>query len=364
MLSFFRIPKGVLEKLDYYRSRFFWQCDEHKKKYRLAKWSIMHKPRSVGGMGIIDLDIQNKCLLSKWIFKLLNEDGVWQQMLKKKYLKGKTLSQVERRKRDSHFWSGLMEVKKLVLERGWFQVQDGSQTRLWEDHWLGKEPLSVKYPALYNLVRKKNMSVAQVLGTTPLNVSFRRALIGVNWDNWLCLVRSVLEVNLNNLRDSFRWTTSKKFSVKDMYNDLVLRSGTPVNCWAWKVKIPLKIKMFIWYLKNGVVLTKDNLVKRQWKGCTKCCFCDVSESIQHLFFDCPMAKLMWGIVCFTFGIKKPTNVGHLFGPWLRSFSKKQRYLVLVGVAAFCWALWISRNDMVFHKSHSKSILQVMFRGTH
>jgi hypothetical protein len=48
MLSFFRIPKGVLEKLDYYRSRFFWQCDQHKKKYRLAKWSIMHKPRSGG----------------------------------------------------------------------------------------------------------------------------------------------------------------------------------------------------------------------------------------------------------------------------------------------------------------------------
>jgi hypothetical protein len=36
ILSFFRIPKGVLERLDYYRSRFFSQCDEHKKKYRLA----------------------------------------------------------------------------------------------------------------------------------------------------------------------------------------------------------------------------------------------------------------------------------------------------------------------------------------
>jgi hypothetical protein len=42
--------------------------------------------------GIIDLDIQNKCLLSKWIIKLLNEDGIWQQMLKKKYLKGRMLS--------------------------------------------------------------------------------------------------------------------------------------------------------------------------------------------------------------------------------------------------------------------------------
>jgi hypothetical protein len=71
----------------------------------------------VRGVGFIDLDIQNKCLLSKWVFKLLNEDGVCQQMLRKKYLKCKTLSQVERRKGDSHFWGGLMEIKSLVLER-------------------------------------------------------------------------------------------------------------------------------------------------------------------------------------------------------------------------------------------------------
>jgi hypothetical protein len=38
--------------------------------------------------------------------------------------------------------------------------------------------------------------------------------------------------------------------------------------------------------------------------------------------------------------------------------------VLVRMAAFCWALWISRNDLVFHKSQLKSILQVMFRGTY
>jgi hypothetical protein len=227
-----------------------------------------------------------------------------------------------------------MEVKNLVLERGRFQVQDGSQARFWEDLRLGGEPLNVKYPTLYSLVKRKNMSMAQVLSTTPLNVSFRRALIGVNWDNWLSLVGNVLEVNLNNIRDFFRWTASKKFAVRDLYNDMILRSGTPSDCWAWKAKIPLKIKIFLWYLKNGVVLTKDNLVKRQWKGCTKCCFCDVSESCQHLFFYCPMAKLVWGILCLTFGIRMPSDVGNLFGPWLRNFSKKQRNLVLVGVAAF------------------------------
>jgi hypothetical protein len=98
----FRIPKGVLEKLDYYRSRFFWQCDEHKRSIGWQNGAFCVSLRVCVG-GIIDLDIQNKCLLSKWTIKLINEDGLWQQVLKKKYLKGKTLSQVERKRGDSHF---------------------------------------------------------------------------------------------------------------------------------------------------------------------------------------------------------------------------------------------------------------------
>jgi hypothetical protein len=55
-------------------------------------------------------------------------------------------------------------------------------------------------------------------------------------------------------------------------------------------------------------------------------------------------------------------VEHLFGPWLRSFSSKQRNIVLIGLAVICWALWVSRNDLVFQKSQYMSILQVIFRG--
>jgi hypothetical protein len=37
MISFFLLPKEVLHKLDYYRSKFFWQEDSEKKKYRPVK---------------------------------------------------------------------------------------------------------------------------------------------------------------------------------------------------------------------------------------------------------------------------------------------------------------------------------------
>ena len=67
MLSFFEVPRGVLKRLDYYRSRFFWQSDGHKKKYRLTKWGggVLCTPKDQGGLGILDLDLQNRCLLSK-----------------------------------------------------------------------------------------------------------------------------------------------------------------------------------------------------------------------------------------------------------------------------------------------------------
>jgi hypothetical protein len=81
----------------------------------LARWNILCQPKDQGGLRIKNLDLQNKCLLSKWLFKLVNEDGIWQSMLRNKYLKRHTLSKVSFRPGDSHFWSGIMKVKDLFF---------------------------------------------------------------------------------------------------------------------------------------------------------------------------------------------------------------------------------------------------------
>ena len=86
----------MLNKIEYYRSWFFWQYDQQKKKkYRLAK-SIICQLKEKGGLGIQNLDIQHKYLLSKWLFKLYNEDGLWQQLLMNKCAKYKTLWHVKK----------------------------------------------------------------------------------------------------------------------------------------------------------------------------------------------------------------------------------------------------------------------------
>jgi hypothetical protein len=82
-----------------------------KKKYRLTKWNIICRPKDQGGLGIEDLEIKNRCLLSKWLDKLINQEGVWQEFLHNKYVNNKTLSQVTVQPHDSPFWRGLMKVK-------------------------------------------------------------------------------------------------------------------------------------------------------------------------------------------------------------------------------------------------------------
>lgn len=366
MLSFFEFPRGVLQKLDYYRSRFFWQSDEHKKKYRLTRWSVLCQPKEFGGLGIQNLDVQNKCLLSKWLFKLLNEEGMWQSLLRRKYLSSKTLTQVQVRPGDSHFWMGLMKVKDLFLQGGSFIINNGEQIRFWEDTWVGGQPLRVTYPGLYNIVRKKSATVASVLGTRPLNVSFRRALVHDNLSSWHRLVASVAFVELNDNNDVFRWDLNKSgsFTVKSMYLALIQEGVVARNNPIWQLKVPLKIKVFLWFLVKGATLTKDNLAKRMWQGDTKCCFCSSLETIQHLFFDCHMARFVWNTVHIIFGIRPPISVSHMFGTWLRGVPPKAKKQILLGATALCWAIWLNRNDMVFNKIKTNSILQVIFRATH
>jgi hypothetical protein len=72
-----------------------------RKKYRLTRWSVICQPRDLEGLGVKDLYVQNQCLLSKGLFKLTNEDGMWPRMMWRKYLKDKTIGQVQKKPRDS-----------------------------------------------------------------------------------------------------------------------------------------------------------------------------------------------------------------------------------------------------------------------
>ncbi len=117
--------------------------------------------------------------------------------------------------------------------------------------------------------------------SVPLNVSFRRALVGQNLVLWHELCPSIIHIQLNHSSNSFRWNFNQNggFSVRSMYLELINNGYIERNKIIWKLRMSLKIKIFMWYLLKGVVLTKDNLARRNWNGSLRCCFCMKDETI-------------------------------------------------------------------------------------
>jgi hypothetical protein len=162
---------------------------------RLTKWNLICRPKDQGGLEIQVLEIKNSCLLTKWLFKLLSEEGLWQQLLRNKYLSQKTLVEVESKPTDSLFWKGLMKVKGEFFSRGKFEVCSREGVCFWEDIWLGDHTLASQYPQLYNIVNRKHDTVTNFMSSTPLNIGFRRRLIDDKWDQWVHLCQRLMEIN-------------------------------------------------------------------------------------------------------------------------------------------------------------------------
>ena len=168
-----------------------------------------------------------------------------------------------------------------------------------------------------------------------------------------------MNIVLSQQEDEFRWNLHPNGHLAMIHNDV-----PNINKGLWKLKAPLKIKIFLWYLRTDVVLTKDNLVKRNWHGSKQYCFCHKDETIKHLFFECRFARVVWSVFQAASGLSQPHSVSNMFGSWLCGLSKELKSLTLLGAAATCWSLWLCRNDLVFEKKHTCSLLQVIYSIIH
>ena len=69
-----------MEHLDKIRRHCFWnkKTEDGTKSTSLASWELVCRPKAVGGLGIVDLKIQNQGLFLKQLYKFYNKlDVPW-----------------------------------------------------------------------------------------------------------------------------------------------------------------------------------------------------------------------------------------------------------------------------------------------
>lgn len=151
LLSFLHLPKKVEKQFRSLQRNFLWGGNNMERKVAWVKWEDVCKDRKDGGLGVKDLLIFNKALLSKWLWRFLTDDNsLWIKVIKSRFGELQWSRGGERKLsgnrartgwwkmivagvtgRDGQwFWDGMEEV-----------LGDGSRANFWDGFWSGEKPL-------------------------------------------------------------------------------------------------------------------------------------------------------------------------------------------------------------------------------
>jgi hypothetical protein len=221
-------------------------------------------------------------------------------------------------------------------------IQDGRSTSFWLDKWLPGSPLAERFPAIFAHCTRRHATVATV-ATRGLDLQPRLSAAA---RAELSLIRQIVDdIRLTTVPDdrAIDSTSAPRFSSREAYRMLSpQRPRDESACTAWGLRLPSKLKIFSYLLDIDRLSTRANLFYKHCAPSTICASCPVAETRRHLFFDCSLAATVWA------RLEAPILDG-LFSIWdIRSPLRISVSVWHTGVATTLWAIWKSRNDLVFN----------------
>jgi hypothetical protein len=111
---------------------------------------------------------------------------------------------------------------------------------------------------------------------------------------------------------------------------------------------------------HNKILIDENIQKRGIAGPSRCALCMASEeSIQHLFFECPLSIQIWDLMISPLRslFPSPSNLNDMFVHWKQiyvgSFNKKLLFANLWRWTPnfISWGIWLARNKAIFENKY-------------
>ncbi len=153
----------------------------------------------------------------------------------------------------------------------------------------------------------------------------------------------------------WRWVRSGVFTVKSTYRLLIdggLREYSFYH--VWHLRMPSKVKIFVWLALKNRLLTTDNLTRRGWTVNQLCVLCgDHFETINHLLLGCLYSRFVFGSVeegpgFEVLGAELPEVWESR--PRGGAFNDRNGFLTLL--AAHWWVIWNCRNKTIFQQRNT------------
>lgn len=304
-MSVFRMPKWVLQEIDQIRRTFLWQgVTQGQRKIHQAEWSLICRPKRLGGLGILEIENFNFALMAKWYWQWCSsEPRLWKGLFQTLYCAQNNLGVFQ-----SYLFKGhLKQIPNFCWSFMESKQGRGDTIQMWDQNWaLGI--LKYKFEVLYTFTIREEITLEEYTNTREMPLIFRSVLSETAAEQlqWMQNQREQYMTTRHQQEgsitggDTVIWknTANGKFTVKSAYNTLQDSPARRCNTTTiWKLHVPPRFKIFAWLLVQNKILTTDNLRKRGYNMAGICYMCRTSdETVQHLFNECTQTEVIYSQV--------------------------------------------------------------------
>ncbi|XP_063941514.1 uncharacterized protein LOC135149664 [Daucus carota subsp. sativus] len=378
------MPVSVTRKIEKIRRDFLWgnvgtKYQKSRKLHSVA-WTKVCRPKNQGGLGISCIRARNLALLGKWCYRWEKERSrSWNCWIRSKYRcsKHEKLSELQSAKGISECLKSIKTVsehpilKDKISSRSFkWKLKNGKSVLFWEDRWFENKILKDVFKRLYHLSNLKDITVHDMVDC------WRNSKENSGFDKWTRKLRQweleeegKLEAIIQSIiflkgEDELLWSENlKSYLVSSMTLQFSGQSEEVEWSFIWKIKIPHKIKLFLWKVQMNILHTKGFLVSRNILDPLEahCPICrKVVETTDHLFLECRLARAAWKYLFEWWQINPiPHHECSFMSLWKqhKQFpSKKAKQVWKLSVSAALWCIWLVRNRTIFDNKETTETL--------
>jgi hypothetical protein len=134
--------------------------------------------------------------------------------------------------------------------------------------------------------------------------------------------------------------------------------------WAtlWSVKVPSKVRNFLWRLARHSLPSRDVLHHRHMEPASSCVLCGEEDSWRHSLLECNMARCVWALeeeeITEQLGIIQIPNAK----AWPTEIFKTFAGAPLVRVVVVLGAIWHARRKAIHEEIYQSPCNQMLCRS--
>eukprot|EP00253_Pinus_taeda_P022901 PITA_22901 len=371
ILSILPAPKGILDQIRSIQRSFLWSGNSEKRKWSLVAWKKLCRPKNRGGLNLVDPLVVNRvCGAKIWWKWISNTTLPWATLWKEKYRPNGSnldLIRMQETPNGSPIWNHAQANRSIVQDHSFWEIRNGTQALFWEDAWQ-------QSPKLDTPILQPLKLINQTEGHFRVNQYWNPSSEDSEWRDWKVFNPAHNEVPQDAIQvlnqqilkrkiriaaenDKLRWGPkgNGEFSLKEARSIIEREEQPDTVPWADKVwdnfQWP-KIRNFLWLLMQKKTLTWDNLLRKGFRGPSRCPMClQEEETMNHLFNSCEWASQLWLWMeaILEDSDRNRDSIQDSITNWRRNFSRIHRVDSIWKCTPrfITWTIWKERNRRIF-----------------